>query len=383
VVTPTPLRVAFDATPLIGMRTGIGRSVEEMVDALAAQPAPPVLQPYVLGARSKRVGPEPLSGTRYVPLPTRALLTAWARADAPRIDRWIGTADVLHATNFIVPPSRAPTLVTIIDCSFLLHPDTVDSVVATFGPVLQRALARGAHVHTASEQVADEVEELLAPGLRDAGRMHVVPYGVPRTTLPTGARPALPEELAARIGGRPYVLSIGRIEPRKDTVTLVRALPALAARVPDVVLVLAGPDGRAREAVDAAVAALPPDLRERVLLAGPVSEPARVALLEGALSLAYPSLYEGFGFPVLEAMSLGTPVVSSDLPVLAEVGGDAALRARVGDPGAFADALARLADDGDLAQRLVLAGRERAAGFSWRRTGAGLLDAYSATASSR
>jgi glycosyltransferase involved in cell wall biosynthesis len=232
-----------------------------------------------------------------VPLPTRALLTAWARADAPRIDRWIGTADVLHATNFIVPPSRAPTLVTIIDCSFLLHPDTVDSVVATFGPVLQRALARGAHVHTASEQVADEVEELLAPGLRDAGRMHVVPYGVPRTTLPTGARPALPEELAARIGGRPYVLSIGRIEPRKDT-SRSSGRCRRCRRVPDVVLVLAGPDGRAREAVDAAVAALPPDLRQRVLLAGPVSEAAGWRAGGRHLSLAYPSLYEGFGFPV-------------------------------------------------------------------------------------
>jgi glycosyltransferase involved in cell wall biosynthesis len=201
--------------------------------------------------------------------------------------------------------------------------------------------------------------------------------------LPTGTSPELPDELAARIAGRPYVLSIGRIEPRKDTVTLLRALPELAGRVADVLLVLAGPDGHAREAVDAAVAALPAELRDRVLMAGPVSEPARVALLQGALALAYPSLYEGFGFPVLEAMSLGTPVVSSDIPVLAEVGGDAALRAAVGEPSAFADALARLVEDAGLRESQVTAGRARAASYSWQRTGQGLLGAYSATASSR
>jgi glycosyltransferase involved in cell wall biosynthesis len=201
-------------------------------------------------------------------------------------------------------------------------------------------------------------------------------------TLPAGTEPQLPPDLEARIGGRPYVLSIGRIEPRKDTVTLVRALPELADRVPGVVLVLAGPDGHAREAVDAAVAALPAEHRERVLLAGPVSEPARVALLQGAVALAYPSLYEGFGFPVLEAMSLGTPVVSSDIPVLAEVGGDAALRAAVGNPSAFADALARLAEDAGLRAGKVAAGRARAAGYSWDRTGEGLLEAYCAVASS-
>jgi glycosyltransferase involved in cell wall biosynthesis len=153
--------------------------------------------------------------------------------------------------------------------------------------------------------------------------------------------------------------------------------------VPDVVLVVAGPDGHAREAVDAAAAGLPDGLRDRVLMAGPVSEPARVALLEGALALAYPSLYEGFGFPVLEAMSLGTPVVSSDIPVLAEVGGDAGLRAAVGDPAAFADALARLAEDASLRDALVTAGRVRAVGYSWERTGTGLLAAYFATASSQ
>jgi len=171
--------VAVDVTPLLTVRTGIGRSVAEVLGALARLADPPVVLPYALGARSRRYRPHAPAGTRFVPLPTRVLLAAWGRGEVPRLDRWLHGAGVVHATNFVVPASRLPTVVTVHDCSFELFPETVNPVVARFGAILRRALARGATVHVTSEQVAREVENLFGPGLEAAGRLAVIPFGVP------------------------------------------------------------------------------------------------------------------------------------------------------------------------------------------------------------
>lgn len=366
------LRVAADVTALVGMRTGVGRSVEEMLSAVAATPRPPHLLCYALGVRPRRLRERVPETTRFVPLPACALLPAWTRGDHPRIDRWLGAAQLLHATSFVTPPTELPTLVTVHDLSFVLHRETVDPVAQMFAPMLARALGRGAHVHTTTEQVATEVEELLMPGLREAGRLHVVPFGIPRLT-PAGA---LPSATVSRLGGRPYVLALGQVGPRKDLPVLVRALPLLAEEIEDVLLVLAGPPGRGQGQLQEAVDALIPALRERVLVLGAVDEASRVGLLRGALALAYPSRYEGFGFPLLEAMSLGTPVVCSDLAVFREVVGDAALRVGVGDAAGFARALVQITADPEIRARQIAAGRERAACYTWEQTGAGLAEAY-------
>lgn len=354
------LTVALDVTPLVGARTGIGRSVAGVLAGLAALPGGPAVLPYVLGApRHSGAGPP---GTRLVPVPARAALAAWSRVDRPRVDRWLPGAQVLHATNFVVPPSRLPSLTTVHDCSFALVPDTVAPHVHAFGPVLRRALRRGAHVHTATEQVADEVEELFAPGLRDQGRLHVVPFGLAAPGPAGGVNPVPP--------GAPYVLALGRLEPRKNLPVLLRALPG----VPDVRLVLAGPDGPGRPAVDDALAALAPTDRARVLLLGPVDEAVKRVLLEDAVALAYPSLYEGFGFPVLEAMALGTPVLAADIPALREVAGGCALLVDPQDALAVAEGLRQLVT-GQGAE-LVDPARDRAAACTWERTAAGLARVY-------
>ena len=352
--------VALDVTPLLGPRTGIGRSVEGVLAGLVALPDGPAVLSYLLGApRHRGAGPP---GARLVPVPARVALAAWSRADRPRVDRWLPGAQVLHATNFVVPPSRLPTLTTVHDCSFALVPDTVAPHVHAFGPVLRRALRRGAHVHTATEQVADEVEELFAPGLRDQGRLHVVPFGLAAPGPAGGVNPVPP--------GAPYVLALGRLEPRKNLPVLVRALPG----VPGVRLVLAGPDGPGRTALDEELAALSPADRARVLLLGPVDEAVKRVLIEQALALAYPSLYEGFGFPVLEAMALGTPVLAADLPALREVAGGCALLVDPLDARAVAEGLQQLAS-GAGADR-VAAARDRAARYTWERTAVGLSRVY-------
>lgn len=360
--------VAIDVTALVGERTGIGRAVEELVNALASLPDAPELCTYALGApRHRRSAP---AGARYVPFPTRLALAAWSRAERPRIDRFVRGAAVLHATNFVVPPSRLPTLVTVHDCSFALFPETVAPHVLAFGPVLRRALKRGAHVHTASEQVACEVEKLFAPGLRAQGRLHVVPFGRPAAGPPGGST-----ELPA---GAPYVLALGRIEPRKNLPALVSAIGAL----PGVRLVIAGPDGAGRPALDAAVAALPAGDRARVLFTGSVDGRRKRALLAGARALAYPSVYEGFGFPVIEAMAEGTPVIASDIPVLREVSGGFASFVDASDPAAIAAAVQRLVGDEAYHRELATQGVARAAEFTWERTARGIVAIYRALSSS-
>jgi len=156
----------------------------------------------------------------------------------------------------------------------------------------------------------------------------------------------------------------------------------IAADHPDLRLVLAGPDGPARPAVDDAVAALPEAVRERVVITGGVSDAGRVALLAHARVLAYPSLYEGFGFPVLEAMSIGVPVVAARAGSIPEVAGDAATLVGPTDVQALAAALGALADDEGRRAEQVALGHDQARRFSWLETAHGLASLYRRVAGS-
>jgi glycosyltransferase involved in cell wall biosynthesis len=285
---------------------------------------------------------------------------------------------VVHATNFVTGPSRRPTLTTINDIGFVLDPSSADPVVARFAPVLRRALARGAHVHVTTHQVGNEVEEHFGPGLLAEGRITVVPFGIP----PLGSAGPLPASLQDFLAGEPYVLAIGRAERRKNFPMLVSAFCRVAGENPRVRLVLAGPDGPDSSSVRFAVAALPTRLADRIFLAGPVSGPVRRALLEGAAVLAYPSRYEGFGFPPLEAMQAGIPVLASRAAAVVEVAGPAAELADPGDADDLAAGLLRLLNDTDRRRQLIEAGKRHAASFSWQTTAAGLIELYRRLASS-
>jgi glycosyltransferase involved in cell wall biosynthesis len=336
------------------------------------------LIPYVLGLRTPTRVPGLPNGVRFVRLPSRALLALWSRHDHPSLDRWLHGADVVHATNFVTGPSRRPTLTTINDIGFVLDPSSADSVVAAFGPVLRRAVARGAHVHVTTRQVGSEVEEHFGPGLMAAGRISVVPFGIP----PLGPNGPLPPALRAFLAGGPYVLAIGRAERRKNFPVLVAAFGQVAPQHPSLRLLLAGPEGPDSPSVHQAVAALPPRVAERVLVSGPVSGPVRRNLLEGAEVLAYPSLYEGFGFPPLEAMQAGVPVLASRVGAVLEVAGPAAELVDPRDVGALAAGLYRLVNDQARREELIAAGKRRAASFSWQATADGLHDLYRRLANS-
>jgi glycosyltransferase involved in cell wall biosynthesis len=219
-------------------------------------------------------------------------------------------------------------------------------------------------VHVPSSFVRDEVVELL--GL-DAERVRVVPHG-----LDEPGRGDLDE--APRGRSAPYVLALGAVEPRKDLPTLVMAFAELARDHDDLELVVAGPDGWGGEAFSAAVRAS--GLAGRVVRVGYLDELELKSLLSGATVLAYPSLYEGFGFPPLEAMAAGVPVVATAAGAVPEVVGDAAELVVPGDVPALAEALTRVIEDDSLRARLIAAGRARAASFTWASAAASMVELY-------
>ncbi|MEN9644975.1 MAG: hypothetical protein RL238_1644 [Actinomycetota bacterium] len=359
----TRLTVAFDTGPLHGPKTGIGFAVEALQHALAARDDLE-LQPYVLSFRADLA-----EGTRRLPLPAAAAHAAWARSDVPRVDRWLRGARVVHGTNYVVPPSRLPTLVSVYDCWFLHHPDLASPAVRRAGAVLDRAVRRGATVHTSSAATERLVRERFP-----SASVHTVHLG-PLEPAPIAAKPPVPE-----LVGRPYVLAIGTVERRKNLPTLVRAFGAMAHHHPELRLVLAGGAGddslRVREAVDA----LGPQVRHRVLLTGRVDDGVRGWLQHHATVLAYPSLDEGFGFPLLDAMRAGVPVVASNAGSIPEVAGTAALLHTPMDVDALAGALTRAIDDRDLRARLVAAGDRQWRTFSWQRCADEMAQLYRAVA---
>jgi glycosyltransferase involved in cell wall biosynthesis len=363
------IRVAIDATPLLAERTGVGTFAEGAIGAISRLDSVELLA-FAITWRGRDalldVVP-PGVGTCRLPMAARPLHRAWSRLDGPVIEWWTGRVDVVHGTNFVVPPAhKAAEVVSVHDLTMIRYPEFCQPATLQFPEMIRRALRRGAMVHTDSRIVAAEVVDLLgAP----AERVRVVPCGV-RPELLSGSHPGQPRERC----GRPYVLALGRTEPRKDLPTLVRAFDALAGGHPDLELVIAGPAGWAEGPLVAAIDRA--QYGDRIRRLGWVDQARRAALLRHASAFAYPSVYEGFGLPPLEAMAAGVPVVTTDGGSLPEVVDAAAKIVPVGDPEALAVALATVIDDEAERGRLISAGRCRAAEFTWERCAAGLVGVY-------
>jgi glycosyltransferase involved in cell wall biosynthesis len=357
------LRVAADVTPLLIPRTGIGVFVGEMLTHVARRDDLQVTG-YAVTWRGRdrlaaalppnvRDADGPIG--RLIPMPARPLHRLWMRTDHPRIDHWIGRHDVVWGTNYVVPPTKARgQLVSVYDLTPIRFPELANEHTRTFPGLIRRALRRGAWVHTMSEFVRDEIVEHFGA---HPDRVRIVPGGI-RPTPPGDPSPG--HKLA---GGDRYVLALGTVEPRKDLPTLVAAFDALAADDPDLRLVIAGADGWGAEALTTAVDDA--TYRERIVRLGWVEEADRPALMRGASVYAYPSVYEGFGIPPLEAMTAGVPVVATRTGSLPEVCGDGAELVPVGDADALSGALARVLGDDHHRGELVDRGHAVAARYSW------------------
>ncbi|MGH9222562.1 MAG: glycosyltransferase family 4 protein [Acidimicrobiales bacterium] len=362
------VRVAVDATPLVGPRTGVGAFAHGLLMALGRRPDVAV-GGYALSWRAWRSLAAALPpGVRHIrrSMPPQPLRTLWLRWDGPPAEWWTGEVDVVHGTNFVVPPTRrAAAITTIHDLTAERFPEMCSGDPLYYPRLLRLSLARGAWAHTVSQFVADEVINHLGA---NPERVVVVPEAIP--PVPE----ADPEDGRRIAGTERYVLSLSTVEPRKDHLSLVRAFDRMADAHPDVRLVIAGQEAWGSGRLDAAVASM--RHRGRVSRLGYVTDAHRAALLRGATVLAFPSRYEGFGLPPLEAMSAGVPVVATEAGSLPEVLGDAALLVPVGDDAALADALAATLDGNGLRTRMIEAGRAQVARYSWERSANGMVDLY-------
>ena len=357
------LRVAVDVTPLLGVRTGVKQCVEHLLRALPAVAPDIVVVPYVLSRAARGRADELPFATRFLRLPAGVAIRTWGFVDHPRVDRVLHDVDVVHGTNFVVPPTRRPRTVTVHDAYCLVHPSECDPAVRPFKRAVGHAIARGAWVHVSTRSIGKQIVELY-----DAPRVARVPFGVPAL----GEAGRVPRGL---IG--PYILAISQLDARKRHEHLVRAFRTVASWNPSLQLAIAGPDGNAKDAVERAIKGLPADIARRVFLLGRVDEPTRVALLRNAAVLAYPSADEGFGFPVLEAMSAGVPVVATRVGGLPEVTAGAAVLIPVeDDPGALVEALRRVVTDEDVRTRLVRRGHRRVGELTWDDHARGMAELW-------
>ncbi|GAB3296185.1 glycosyltransferase family 4 protein [Parasphingorhabdus pacifica] len=353
-----PELVAIAEQLLAPVPGGTGRYTRELLGAMAATAPDGWRISSVVSSSGDPASAtvDGVAGPKVIRLPRRALIAAWERGLPP----WPG-GDVVHAMTPLAPAARRGRglVVTVHDAVPWTHPETLTPRGVNWH---RRAIRRAARHADALVVPTRVVADELADHVDLAAPVHVIGEGVHPRLLTEPARATTPAP--ATTAGLPpaYVLAIGTVEPRKGYEHLVRALARPGA--PEVPLLIAGRPGWGDLDLERLARGLGlPDGRVRML--GGVPDDELVALLRHATALAVPSLAEGFGLPLLEAMATGIPVVHSDAPALVEVAADAGLAVPRADSGALASALRVVVDDPARRAELAEAGLRRATRFTW------------------
>jgi glycosyltransferase involved in cell wall biosynthesis len=374
------MRIGIDYTAAVRQDAGIGRYTRSLIGALSALDRDNSYRLFVAARGVRSTIPAAANWRAFrAPLTDRETSLLWQRLRLPvPIELFLGALDLFHSPDFLLPPVlRARTVLTVHDLSFVrvpeyAHPAVHDYLVQS----VPRSARRADLILAVSAATQRDVIELL--GVPEE-RVQVIYEGVDDRF-----RPVEDEEVLAAVRRRydlerPFILGLGTLEPRKNFSGLVEAFVRLRqCRHLEHELVIVGRRGWLYEPIFERVRALGAERQVRFL--GFAADEDLPGIYTLASCLAYPSFYEGFGLPVLEAMACGTPVVTSRTSSLPEVAGSAAILVDPGDVDNLVDALDRVLFDDVLRAELRAAGQERAQRFTWERAAQELVATYRSVA---
>ncbi|MFV9503747.1 MAG: glycosyltransferase family 4 protein [Oscillochloridaceae bacterium umkhey_bin13] len=354
--------IAIDASRLaVRERTGTERYSYELIAALARLDQ---WQAYTLYSNGRPTALPPLGPNfRLRSIPLRRLWTHGRLGPTLLRDR----PDLLFVPSHVIPLTHPPSVVTLHDLGYLAFPEAHTARRRLELDLTTRWSLRAARCVIAISQATKN--DLVRHYGANPERIRVVHHGLARDFQPSREPSQLAAVQARYDLNQPYFLYVGTLQPRKNLVRLIEAyamaLPILKATAKPPLLGLAGRKGWLSEPIERRIAEL--GLGNYVRLLGYVPDADLVSLLSGALAFVFPSLYEGFGMPVLEAMACGTPVLTSNTTALPEVAGDAALLVDPHTTKAIAAGLLRLAHQPQLRAELRERGLAQAARFTWER----------------
>jgi glycosyltransferase involved in cell wall biosynthesis len=367
-----------DYTPAYEQGGGIGRYVRELISALARQDSLTPYKLFVSGASHSQLPISPNENFVWKPtsITPKWLARIWYRVGMPLpVECFMGKVDLYHATDFVLPPTlpNTRTLLTVHDLSFVRVPEAASpNLKAYLDRVVPRSVKRANHILADSEATKNDLIEFYGIS---ADSITVLLSGVDmRFHKVRDEKVLLTTRKKYNLGTTPYIFSVGTVQPRKNYGRLIQSLARLRLSGYDINLVIAGGRGWLEDPIYENIRVN--KMEKHVHFIGFADEADLPALYSAAYCFAFPSLYEGFGLPVLEAMACGTPVITSNVSSLPEVAGDASIMIDPYDVAALTHSLQQLLDNQNLYQTLIQKGFERAKLFTWEKSARQLREIY-------